>query len=102
MLPTITIPANGPVYLQGARLLAVLAYPPSSPSDQKWRQAELALCRSVLLAQQQIDPTWATREQRIVPEHLLFPATGIITKLEKIQVSHGHRHILGLHRLARQ
>ena len=91
MPPTITIPANGPVYLPGARLLAVLAYPRSSPSDQKWRQAELALCRSVLLAQQQIDPTWATREQRIVPEHLLFPAIGIITKLEKIQVSHGHR-----------
>jgi hypothetical protein len=91
MLPTITIPANGPAYLPGARMLAVLAHPPSSPADTKWRQAELALCRSVLLAQQQIDPTWATREQSIIPEHLLFPATDIVKRLEKIQNLHGNR-----------
>ena len=91
MLPTITIPASGPAYLPGARLLAVLAHPPSSPADQKWRQAELVLCRSVLLAQQQVDQNWATQEQWIIPEHLLFPATDITKKLEKIQALHGHR-----------
>lgn len=90
-MPAITIPDNAPDYLPGARLLGILAYPPSSPSDQKWRQAELALCRSVLLAQQQIDPTWAIREQRIIPEHLLFPATDIAKKLAKIQALHGYR-----------
>ena len=88
---TITVPNNPPSYLPGARLLAILAYPPSSSSDQKWRQAELALCRSVLLAQQQIDPTWATQGHWIIPEHLLFPATDITKKLEKIQALHGHR-----------
>ncbi|GLR69039.1 hypothetical protein GCM10010909_37210 [Acidocella aquatica] len=42
--------------INGARLLGILAYAPSSPTNHKWRQAELALCRSDLLAQQQINP----------------------------------------------
>ena len=88
---TITIPGNGPDYLPGARLLAVLAYPPSSLTDQEWRQAELALCRSVLLAQHQIDPDWENQLQWIIPKHVPVSATDVTKKLKQIQTLHGHR-----------
>jgi len=88
---TIIIPDSGPGYLPGARILALLAHPPRASSDKKWRQAELQLCRSVLLARQQIDPAWAQVEQSVVPEHLIYPSLGIEQKLEKLRVLHGHR-----------
>ncbi|MCB5946041.1 hypothetical protein [Acidocella sp. KAb 2-4] len=91
MPPTITIPTNGPAYLPGARLLAILAYPPASDADQKWRRAELAICRAALLVTQELDPDWAKREQTIIPEHLLYPATDLTKQLDKIATLHRHR-----------
>jgi hypothetical protein len=88
---TITVPGNGPDYLLGAHLLGVLACPPSSPSDQKWRQAERVLGKSVLLDQERLDPDWATRHQLIIPVHDRVPATNIDKKLQKIRTLHGHR-----------
>lgn len=87
----IVIPSSAPAYLPGARLLAILAYPPKSPSDHNWRRAERVLCRSVLLGKQQLDPDWAQREQTLVPEHLMLPVAGIQRKLEAIANRHHHR-----------
>jgi hypothetical protein len=55
-------------------------YAPSSPTDQKWRETERILCRSILFAQQQNDPGWAQRQQRIIPDHLTYPIAGIEQK----------------------
>jgi hypothetical protein len=45
----------------------------------------------MLLAQQEVDPGWELKQQWIVPEHLLFPATDLNKKLKWIQHLHGHR-----------
>ncbi len=44
----ISVPTKGPSYLPGARLLAVLAFPPTSTKDQDWRHAEVTLCPTPL------------------------------------------------------
>jgi hypothetical protein len=45
----------------------------------------------VLFAEQQNDPDWATREQRIVPEHILISANALPTKLQKLEKQIRHR-----------
>lgn len=91
MSTIVTIPQPCPSYLPGARLLAVLAFPPASATDPKWRAAELALCRTVLMAQQQVDPTWSSHERLIIPDHAFASTTDIERKLAEIQQRLGHR-----------
>lgn len=69
----VEIPAGGPGYLAGARILAVLADPPSPDGGQTWRENEKVICRAWLSVLQQHDPGWEDRPQVVVPAHLLLP-----------------------------
>lgn len=91
MSTIVTIPQPCPSYLPGARMFAVLAFPPTSATDPKWRAAELALCRTVLTAHLQLDPAWGAQERLITPDHAFAPTTGIERRRAEIQRRLGHR-----------
>lgn len=93
MAITVTIPAKGPKYLPGARLLALLAYPPRSASDSRWRRAERALFRATLLGIQGLDPDWARQPQTVIPDHLAFPEADVKEALDDMRAAHHHRII---------
>ncbi len=68
----IKVPVGGPPYLPGARLLAVLAYPPAADKKLAWRKTERAYCRLYLAAQEDLNDGWATQPQLVVPYHLMM------------------------------
>lgn len=87
----ITIPSGGPNYLPGARLLAILAYPPTSARDHRWHTAERALCRHALHNRQLDNPQWADHEQWIVPAHMTMPLVDMRRELERVKRQHNDR-----------
>ena len=70
----ILMPTASPAYWPGARLLAVLAFPPMSGKPQTWRDAEAMFGRNLMLHLMANDPDWGESEQRLVPRHALLGA----------------------------
>ena len=68
---TITVPAAGQSYQPGARLLAVLAYPPLSETDSRWRRAERALGRLMWAGRAQDEAGALDALETVIPSHLL-------------------------------
>lgn len=78
-------------YLPGARLLALMAFPPMSPNDTRWQIAERALGRLVWLAREAMRPSALRRPQKIIPDHLTLPEAAALREHEKIKKNLGYR-----------
>lgn len=65
----IDVPNDVCPYLPGARLLSILAHPPTIGRMRAWQTTERAFCRIYLEAQQMEDPDWSSRPQWIIPNH---------------------------------
>lgn len=87
----ISIPRDGPDYGAGARLLAVLAHPPISGTDTRWRMAERALGYLFAVAQETRSPGWLDRHQHIIPSHLTIGAKLADQELNRIIRASHHR-----------
>lgn len=68
------MPAASPAYWPGARLLAVLAFPPKPGKTQTWQDAEAMFGRNLMLYMMAHDPDWGESEQKLVPRHALLGA----------------------------
>jgi hypothetical protein len=87
----IDVPMNGPSYLPGARLLAVLADPPIRAGQMGWRQTERALCRLYLAAKHGLDERWAETPQLVVPNHLTMSLAEAEKRAAKARKRHDER-----------
>jgi hypothetical protein len=87
----IEVPMNGPPYLPGARLLAVLADPPARAGQLGWRQTERALCRLYLAAQHGLDERWAETPQLVTPNHLTMSLAEAQERSAKARKRHHER-----------
>jgi hypothetical protein len=65
----IVVPATGPIYLPGARLLAVLAQPPLRQGDHSWMHVERAFARLYIEERQSEEPSWAEQAGSLIPVH---------------------------------
>jgi len=87
----IDVPMDGPSYLPGARLLAVLADPPIRTGQMGWRQTERALCRLYLAAQHGLDERRAETAQFVVPNHLTMSLAEAEERAAKARKRHDER-----------
>lgn len=70
----IRMPPAAPAYWLGARVMAVLAFPPAPGKPSTWRDAEAMFGRGLMLHLMANDPDWGEREQLLVPRHALLGA----------------------------
>ena len=64
---TVTLPDEGPPFLRGAALLALLAVPPIQAADSQTLNAWRAWGRVAVDLLEGLDPTWSARPQPIPP-----------------------------------
>lgn len=80
-----TVQSDGPDYLPGARLLALMAHPPMSRAETRWQISERALGRVVWKMREQLDRNEVRKPQQIVPDHLTLPEAAALIEFGKIQ-----------------
>lgn len=88
---SVLMPLAEPTYRLGIRLLAVLAYPPQSEQDTRWKQAERALGYIYCMAHLANDAGWLERPQLVVPNFLTLTPTEARKEDRRVEVQLAHR-----------